>query len=73
MPDMTINGPQENCTGCGIDPFAGVDFSELEKSLRRPRTLISLFSSGLVAFMTLVALIPLSPSSGCLPGMAGKS
>jgi len=42
-----------------LDPFAGVDFSELEKSLRRPRTLIDLLLSGLVGGMTLLALIPL--------------
>ena len=59
MQDLTINGLQGKQPAAQIDPFAGVNFSELEKSLRRPRTLISLFSSGLVAFMTLVALIPL--------------
>ena len=59
MQDLTINGLQGKQPAAQINPFAGVDFSELEKSLRRPRTLISLFSSGLVAAMTLVALIPL--------------
>lgn len=42
-----------------LNPFADVDFSELEKSLRRPRTLIDLLMSGLVGIMTLLALIPL--------------
>ncbi len=42
-----------------LNPFRGVNFSELEKSLRRPRTLFDLFMSGLVAFMTLLALVPL--------------
>ena len=42
-----------------IDPFRGVDFSELEKSLMRPRTLFSLLMSVLVTLMTFVALIPL--------------
>ena len=42
-----------------LNPFAGVDFRELEKSLRRPRTFIDLFLSGLVAAMTIFALIPL--------------
>jgi phosphate transport system permease protein len=37
----------------------GVDFAELEKSLRRPRTLINVLLSWLVAGMTLMALIPL--------------
>jgi phosphate transport system permease protein len=43
----------------GVDPFAGVDFNELEKSLRRPRTLINVLLTGLVTCMTLVALVPL--------------
>lgn len=42
-----------------LNPFAGVDFNELEKSLRRPRTLINVLLSWLVAGMTLVALVPL--------------
>jgi len=42
-----------------LNPFADVDFSELEKSLRRPRTLINVLLSGLVTCMTLLALIPL--------------
>jgi phosphate transport system permease protein len=40
-------------------PFAGVDFQDLERSLRRPRTLIDVLLSGLVTAMTLLALIPL--------------
>ena len=42
-----------------LNPFAGVDFSDLEKSLRRPRTLLSVLLSGLATAMTLFALIPL--------------
>ena len=42
-----------------LNPFAEVDFSELEKSLRRPRTLVNVLLSGLVICMTLLALIPL--------------
>ena len=42
-----------------LNPFQGVDFPELEKSLRRPRTLFDLLMSGLVAVMTLSALVPL--------------
>jgi len=42
-----------------LDPFEGVDFSDLEKSLQRPRTLMSALLSGLVTLMTLVALVPL--------------
>jgi phosphate transport system permease protein len=43
----------------GPNPFAGVDFNELEKSLRRPRTLINVLLTWLVGGMTLVALVPL--------------
>ena len=42
-----------------LNPFAGVDFNELEKSLRRPRTLINVLLTWVVAGMTLVALVPL--------------
>jgi phosphate transport system permease protein len=42
-----------------IDPFAGVDFNDLEKSLRRPRTLMNMLLTWVVAGMTLVALVPL--------------
>ena len=42
-----------------LDPFAGVDFNDLEKSLRRPRTLVNVLLSALVTGMTLLALIPL--------------
>ena len=41
------------------DPFAGVDFGQLEHSLRRPRTLMDFLLSGLVTVMTLSALVPL--------------
>ncbi len=40
-------------------PFAGVDLGELERSLRRPRTLMGYLLSALVTGMTLFALIPL--------------
>ena len=42
-----------------MNPFAEVDFFDLEKSLRRPRTLLSVLLSGLVTTMTLFALGPL--------------
>jgi phosphate transport system permease protein len=42
-----------------LNPFAGVDFAELETSLRRPRTLINVLLTWLVAGMTLLALVPL--------------
>lgn len=41
------------------DPFAGVDFSELEHSLRRPRTFMDFLLNGIVTLMTLSALVPL--------------
>jgi phosphate transport system permease protein len=42
-----------------LDPFAGVDFSHLERSLRRPRTLVDFLLTSLVTAMTLLALVPL--------------
>jgi phosphate transport system permease protein len=42
-----------------VDPFEGLDFSDLERSLQRPRTLMSALLSGLVTLMTLIALVPL--------------
>src|ERR1700733_5160176 len=42
-----------------LDPFAAVDFSQLERSLRRPRTLIDFLLSALVTGMTLLSLVPL--------------
>ena len=42
-----------------VDPFAGVDFGQLERSLRRPRTFVCFLLSGLVSAMTLAALVPL--------------
>jgi phosphate transport system permease protein len=41
------------------DPFAGVDLSQLERSLQRPRTLIDFLLNLLVTAMTLASLVPL--------------
>jgi phosphate transport system permease protein len=41
------------------NPFAKVDFGQLEHSLRRPRTLIDFMLNGLITVMTLSALVPL--------------
>ena len=41
------------------NPFEGVDFGKLERSLQKPRTLFSLLMSAVVTGMTLLALIPL--------------
>jgi phosphate transport system permease protein len=42
-----------------LNPFEGVDFSELDRSLRRPRTLFSMAMSALVTVTTMIALVPL--------------
>jgi len=42
-----------------LNPFADVNFADLEKSLLRPRTLMSGLLSAVVAAMTVFALIPL--------------
>jgi phosphate transport system permease protein len=42
-----------------FNPFADVDFNDLERSLRRPRTLTNILLIWLVSSMTLVALVPL--------------
>lgn len=41
------------------DPFSGVDFGQLELSLRRPRTLMNFLLSLVITVMTLSALVPL--------------
>jgi phosphate transport system permease protein len=41
------------------NPFEGVDFSQLERSLRRPRTFVDFALNVIVGGMTLLALIPL--------------
>ena len=41
------------------NPFAGVNFAQLERSLRRPRTFMDFALSGIVTLLTLLALIPL--------------
>jgi len=41
------------------NPFEGVNFADLELSLYRPRTLFNIILSGVVTFMTFLALIPL--------------
>jgi phosphate transport system permease protein len=57
--DVTVTKPVGLPPGGDFNPFAGVDFQDLEKSLRRPRTLLDLMLSGLVTAMTGLALIPL--------------
>lgn len=54
------------------DPFAGVDFGQLEHSLRRPRTLMDFLLNGLVTAMTLSALVPLFSVIWMLAWRGGK-
>src|ERR1700692_4808264 len=53
-------------------PFAGVDFGQLEHSLRRTRTLLDFLLSGLVTAMTLSALVPLFSVIWMLAWRGGK-
>lgn len=55
-----------------LDPFAGVDLAQLEKSLRRPRSLFNACSSFLVTAMTLAALVPLFSVVWMLLSHGGK-
>jgi phosphate transport system permease protein len=52
-PDAAVATIQE------LDPFQGVDFTRLERSLRRPRTLMGVLLDALVTGTTLLALFPL--------------
>jgi phosphate transport system permease protein len=54
-----MNPPAASTTLDSLDPFAGVNFSQLERSLRRPRTLTDFLLSATVTGMTLLSLIPL--------------
>ena len=55
-----------------LNPFRGVDFSKLERSLRRPRTFLSALFSGIITVMTLFALIPLFSVVGLLLWRGGR-
>jgi phosphate transport system permease protein len=55
-----------------MNPFAGVDFSELERSLQKPRTLVNALLDVLVTGMTLLALIPLFSVIWMLAWRGGK-
>src|SRR3984957_1069866 len=55
-----VNDTKVQAPGRAVpDPFAGVDFSQLERSLRRPRTLIDFLLNTVVSGMTMLSLIPL--------------
>jgi len=55
---MATNTLNQSLTGVQ-DPFAGLDFSQLERSLRRPRTLIDFALTVATTGITLIALVPL--------------
>jgi phosphate transport system permease protein len=55
-----------------FDPLIDVDFPELERSLRRPRTLFSVVMSWVVGGMTLFALVPLFSVVGMLMWKGGQ-
>jgi phosphate transport system permease protein len=59
VPETGLNTQHTPAPRFEPDPFEGVDFGKLEKSLQRPRTLFSLIMSGVATAMTLLALIPL--------------
>ena len=52
-------GSRPDSNAEALDPFHGVDFSKLERSLHRPRTFMSMLFTVIVSAMTLFALIPL--------------
>ncbi|HTT70057.1 MAG TPA: phosphate ABC transporter permease PstA [Anaeromyxobacteraceae bacterium] len=52
-PDATV------ATAPDPNPFAGIDFPQLERSLRRPRTLVGVALDVMVTATTLLALFPL--------------
>jgi phosphate transport system permease protein len=55
-----------------LDPFAGVNLRELEKSLMRPRTLIDDVATLIMTVMTLLALVPLVSVVWMLAMRGGK-
>lgn len=60
MSDNTLTPDSQSiAVTADVDPFADVDFSYLERSLRRPRTLLDFLMSAVVTGMTLLSLIPL--------------
>jgi phosphate transport system permease protein len=55
-----------------MNPFVGVDFAEMERSLQRPRTLINALLDFVVCGMTVLALIPLFSVVWMLAVRGGK-
>src|SRR6187549_2823631 len=64
---------QQQSPTADMDPFTDVDFPELEKSLRRPRTLFSLAMGWLVTGLTFLALVPLFSVIGRLIWRGGRN
>lgn len=54
------------------DPFVGIDFSQLERSLRRPRTFVDFALNMATTVTTLVALVPLCSVVWMLLWRGGK-
>jgi phosphate transport system permease protein len=71
--DRTNDVPHTDSPGeAAVNPFEGVDFPDLERSLRRPRTFVSALLSAVVSVMTLAALVPLFSVLGMLFWRGGK-
>ena len=71
--DVTTEQPlTTNSAEPDYGPLTEVDFPELERSLRRPRTLFSFIMTWLVSGMTLLALIPLFSVVGMLLWRGGR-
>ena len=65
-------GSKRNSEADELDPLRGVDFSKLERSLRRPRTFLSTLFSVIISAMTLLAMIPLFSVVGLLLWRGGR-
>ena len=68
MASMTHN-PGDSAN---LNPFTGVDFADLERSLLRPRTAVNSLMNLVVTGMTLLALVPLFSVLGMLTWKGGQ-
>ncbi len=59
MSDSLQQDREPQLEATGSVGFDALDMGELERSLRKPRTLMSVFLSGMVTLLTLLALVPL--------------
>jgi phosphate transport system permease protein len=69
---MSDRQPRSRSSIEALDPFRGVDLSQLERSLRRPRTFFNAALTWIVASMTGLALIPLFSVLFMLVSRGGK-